>query len=85
MSVDKDKIPLEQITRQTLKQIGFTSDDHGIDCDKCSVVVAIEEQSPDIAQAVHVDKKDEELSAAKDTIAQQPATIVELKAQLNAR
>jgi S-adenosylmethionine synthetase len=39
MSVPVDKIPLEQIARQTLKQIGFISDGHGIDCDKCQVII----------------------------------------------
>jgi len=63
MSVDKDKIPLEQIARQTLKQIGFTSDDHGIDCDKCQVIINVHGQSSEIAQGVWEDKKEEDMGA----------------------
>ena len=63
MSVDKDKIPLEQIARSTLKQIGFVSDDHGIDCDKCQVIVNVHGQSSEIAEGVHVDRKEEDMGA----------------------
>lgn len=36
-----------------MRDIGFTSADVGIDCDKMNVMVHIEEQSPDIGQGVH--------------------------------
>ena len=63
MSVDKDKIPLEQIARKTLKQIGFTSDDQGIDCDNCQVIINVHGQSSEIAQGVHLDKNEEDMGA----------------------
>ena len=42
----------EYIVRDTLKRIGYTSSDIGIDCNKCIVDIKIHQQSPDIAQGV---------------------------------
>merc|ERR1711976_911881 len=53
------KVNYEDIVRQTLKKIGYTSAEMGIDADTCNVIVAIHEQSPDIAQGVHIDKSDD--------------------------
>jgi S-adenosylmethionine synthetase len=47
------KVDYEQVVRDTCRNIGFTSDDVGLDADKCKVLVHIEEQSPDIGQGVH--------------------------------
>jgi S-adenosylmethionine synthetase len=57
------KVDYEQIVRDTCKQIGYDAAEKGLDYRTMSVVVAIEEQSPDIAQGVHVDKKEEEIGA----------------------
>lgn len=35
MSVDLEKVNLEQIVRKVLREIGFTSEEVGIDCDTC--------------------------------------------------
>ena len=47
------KVDYEKVIRDTVRNIGFTSDDVGIDADKMEVLVRIEEQSPDIGQGVH--------------------------------
>lgn len=47
------KVDYEKVVRDTVRNIGFTSDDVGIDADKMNVLVHIEEQSPDIGQGVH--------------------------------
>ena len=40
------------VVRDTIKQIGYCSSDMGYDHGSCSVVVALDKQSPDIAQGV---------------------------------
>eukprot|EP00884_Botryococcus_braunii_P007030 jgi/Botrbrau1/16328/Bobra.0066s0095.1 len=47
------KVDYEKVVRETVKNIGFTSEDVGLDGDTCKVLVHIEEQSPDIGQGVH--------------------------------
>ena len=47
------KVDYEAIVRKTCRNIGFISDDVGLDADKCKVLVHLEEQSPDIGQGVH--------------------------------
>ncbi|CAH1453244.1 unnamed protein product [Lactuca virosa] len=61
----KANIDYEKIVRDTYREIGFVSDDVGLDADNCKVLVNIEQQSPDIAQGVHghLTKKPEEIGA----------------------
>ncbi len=46
-------IPYEQIARDTLRRIGYTSPEKGIGCDTCKIDVKVKAQSPDIAQGVN--------------------------------
>src|SRR5256885_11582972 len=45
-------IDIPRLVRDTVKGIGYTRAKYGFDADTCGVVVAIDEQSPDIAQGV---------------------------------
>jgi len=45
-------VDIPKVARDTLRRIGYDRAKYGFDCDTCGVSVAIDEQSPDIAQGV---------------------------------
>ena len=45
-------VDIPKIVRQTVKDVGYTSAHFGYDYETCGVMVAIDEQSPDISQGV---------------------------------
>ncbi len=45
-------VDVRSIVRDTIKDIGYTRAKYGFDAETCGVMVAIDEQSPDIAQGV---------------------------------
>jgi S-adenosylmethionine synthetase len=47
-------VDIPRIARDTLRRIGYDRAKYGFDADTCSVITAIDEQSPDIAQGVDV-------------------------------
>lgn len=59
-------IDVQAIARKVLLEIGYTNAEYGIDGKSCGVLVALDEQSPDIAQGVNHAKdgmdKDEDLN-----------------------
>ncbi|HLS35469.1 MAG TPA: methionine adenosyltransferase [Bacillota bacterium] len=48
----KAYVDISSITRETIKNIGYTRAKYGFDGDTCAVLTAIDEQSPDIAGGV---------------------------------
>ncbi|MBA3364752.1 MAG: methionine adenosyltransferase [Actinobacteria bacterium] len=45
-------IDIPQLVRKKITEIGYTRSEYGFDADTCGVIVALDEQSPDIAQGV---------------------------------
>jgi S-adenosylmethionine synthetase len=48
----KARLDFPRIARRVVKDIGYTDGASGFDCNTCAVLVAVDEQSPDIAQGV---------------------------------
>lgn len=46
-------VNIEEIVRDTIREIGYTRSEYGFDADTCGVIVSINEQSADIAQGVN--------------------------------
>ncbi|WP_105955886.1 methionine adenosyltransferase [Apilactobacillus quenuiae] len=48
----KAYVNIQKVVRETIKNIGYDNNQYGFDGNTCAVLVAIDEQSPDIAQGV---------------------------------
>ena len=53
-------VDIEELTRQTVREIGYTHSDMGFDADSCAVLNAIGKQSPDINQGVDRTRPEEQ-------------------------
>jgi len=64
----KAKLDYDKVVREAIKKVGYDDKAKGFDYNTCNVVVAIEQQSPDIAQGVHQNRRDEDIGAGDQGI-----------------
>ena len=48
----KGYVDIQKVVRNTVREIGYDRAKYGLDCETCGVIVALDEQSPDIAMGV---------------------------------
>ena len=61
-------VDIQKIVRETVREIGYDRAKYGFDCDTCGVIVAIDEQSPDIAMGVNKALEARENSMTEDEL-----------------
>ena len=61
-------VDIQKIVRETVREIGYDRAKYGFDCDTCGVIVAIDEQSTDIAMGVNKALEARENSMTEDEL-----------------
>jgi S-adenosylmethionine synthetase len=61
--VSKEQVNFEQVARDVCNQVGYNKLEAGLDCNTMNVILNIQAQSGEIANAVHTNKDEKDFGA----------------------